>query len=225
VAFAGVEARATAPLLPLGLFASKQFTGANLTTLAVYAALGAATFLLTLQLQQTLGYSALAAGAATSPMTVILLVASPKIGAVAQRTGARLPMTVGPVVAGIGMALLMRVTPGASYAPAVLPAVIVFGVGLAITVAPLTTTVLDAVPESQVGTASGVNNAVARLAGLLAVAVLPAVAGINADPNQPLGSGFGVAMAICAVLCAAGGVVAAATIRNGRPVDGSPTSQ
>lgn len=218
VAFPILESRVSAPLLPPGLFASRQFTGANLTTLAVYAALGAAMFLLTLQLQQTLGYSALAAGAATVPSTVIMLLASPKVGEVAQRIGPRLPMTIGPLVAGAGLALMARVVPGAGYLGVVLPAVVVFGIGLSITVAPLTTTVLAAVSEDHVGVASGVNNAIARVAGLLAVAVLPWVAGIHAGPGEPLGPGFARAMLIAGILCGAGGLVALGTVRTAAAV-------
>jgi MFS family permease len=190
----------------------RQFTGANLTTLAVYAALGGALFLLALQLQQSLHYSALAAGLATLPITVIMLIGSPWAGAFAEHTGPRLPMTVGPLIAAAGLALMARITPGVSYLEAVLPAVAVFGLGLAITVAPLTAAVLATVSENHGGTASGVNNAVARLAGLLAVAVLPAAAGIHAGIGQPLGHSFVVAMLIAAAVCASGGIVAAATI-------------
>lgn len=215
VAFVLIEARAAAPVLPLRVFRSRQFTGANLTTLAVYAALGGALFLLALQLQQSMHYSALAAGLATLPMTVIMLIGSPWAGAVAERTGPRLPMTAGPLVAAAGLALMARITPGASYLGAVLPAIVVFGIGLAITVAPLTAAVLATVPEDFAGTASGVNNAVARLAGLLAVAVLPIAAGIDAGIGQPLGHSFAVAMLIAAVVCAGGGIVAAITIRTG----------
>jgi hypothetical protein len=120
-------------------------------------------------------------------------------------------MTAGPIVAGVGLALMARVTPGHGYVDTVLPAVIVFGLGLSITVAPLTATVLRAVPDDQVGVASGVNNAVARVAGLVAVAVLPIVAGVS-DVGG-LGPGFGRAMLIAAALCWVGGVVAFATIR------------
>jgi EmrB/QacA subfamily drug resistance transporter len=215
VTFALIEAHARAPLLPLELFRSRQFTGANLTTLAVYAALGGALFLLALQLQQSLHYSAMAAGLATLPTTVIMLIGSPWAGAIAERTGPRLPMTIGPLIAAAGLALMTRITPGASYLEAVLPAVVVFGVGLTTTVAPLTATVLAAVPENQAGTASGVNNAIARLAGLLAIAVLPAAAGIHAGVGQPLGHGFVVAMLIAAAVSATGGIVAVMTIHTG----------
>ncbi|HZU49375.1 MAG TPA: MFS transporter [Mycobacterium sp.] len=214
-AFPPIEIHSAAPLLPMQLFRSRQFTGANLTTLAVYAALGGALFLLALHLQQSLRYSALAAGLATLPMTIIMLIGSPWAGALAERTGPRLPMTIGPLVAAGGLALMARITPGASYLEAVLPAVAVFGVGLAITVAPLTAAVLAAVPDTHAGTASGANNAIARIAGLLAVAVLPVAAGIRAGVGQPLGHGFAVAMIIAAFVSAIGGIVAAGTIRTG----------
>jgi EmrB/QacA subfamily drug resistance transporter len=210
-----IEIRAGAPLLRLELFRSRQFTGANLTTLAVYAALGGALFLLALQLQQSLHYSALAAGLATLPITVMMLIGSPLAGALAEHTGPRLPMTLGPLIAAAGLALMARITPGASYLQAVLPAVAVFGVGLTITVAPLTAAVLAAVSENHAGTASGVNNAIARLAGLLAIAVLPVAAGIHAGVGQPLGHGFVVAMLIAAAVSATGGIVAAVTIHTG----------
>uniref|UniRef100_UPI0035C960DF MFS transporter n=1 Tax=uncultured Mycobacterium sp. TaxID=171292 RepID=UPI0035C960DF len=218
VAFPLIEMRSGAPLLPLQLFRSRQFTGANLTTLAVYAALGGALFLLALQLQQTLHYSALAAGLATLPTTIIMLVGSPWAGALAERTGPRLPMTIGPLIAAGGLALMARITPEASYLEAVFPAVAVFGAGLAITVAPLTAAVLAAVSENRAGAASGANNAVARLAGLLAIAVLPVAAGIDAGAGQPLGHGFAIAMIIAAFVSAIGGIVAAGTIRTGAEV-------
>jgi MFS family permease len=216
--FPMIEAHATAPLLPLELFRSRQFTGANLTTLAVYAAVGGAFFLLALQLQQSLHYSALAAGLATLPLTVITMIGAPWAGALAGRTGPRLPMTVGPLIGAAGLALMVRIRPGASYLDAVLPAVVVFGVGLAITVAPLTAAVLAAVSDNHAGTASGVNNAIARLAGLLAIAVLPVAAGMRAGAGQPLGHSFAVAMLIAAALSATGGIVAAVTIGSGTDV-------
>jgi MFS family permease len=181
----------------------------------VYTAIGGALFLLALQLQQSLHYSALAAGLSMLPMTIIMLIGSPWAGALGQRAGPRLPMTIGPLIAAAGVALMARVVPGATYLNAVLPAVVIFGVGLAITVAPLTAAVLSAVPDTYAGTASGVNNAISRVAGLLAVAVLPVAAGIRAGPGEPLGPGFSLAMLICAVLCVIGGVTAALTIRTG----------
>jgi EmrB/QacA subfamily drug resistance transporter len=215
VAFPLIERRVQSPLLPPQLFRSRQFTGANLTTLAVYTGVGGALFLLALQLQQSLHYSALAAGLAMLPMTIIVLIGFPLAGALGERCGPRLPMTVGPLIAAAGLALMARVVPGATYLSAVLPAVVVFGIGLAITVAPLTAAVLSAVPDAYAGTASGVNNAISRVAGLLAVAVLPVAAGIRAGPGQPLGPGFSVAMIITAAICLVGGLAAALTIRTG----------
>jgi len=212
-----VEQRQASPMVPLKVFRSRQFVGVNLTTLAVYAALSAALFLLTLQLQVSLGYSALEAGSALLPVTVIMLLLSPRMGAISERIGPRLPMTVGPLVAGAGLALMARVDPGVSYAGTVLPAVLVFGFGLSLTVAPLTSTVLASVPDSEAGVASGTNNAVARVAGLLAVATLPAAAGIGQRTGS-LADGFDRAMLIAAVLCALGGVVSALTITTARRV-------
>lgn len=218
--FLVVERRAAAPMVPLEVFRSRQFSGANATTLAVYAALGGALFLLAFQLQTGLGYSALAAGAALVPVTLLMLVLSPRAGALAQRVGPRLPMTLGPCVVAVGLVLMGRVQPGATYLGAVLPAVIVFGLGLSATVAPLTATVLGAVDEDLVGVGSGVNNAVARVASLLAVALLPAVAGVGTQGQ--LGPGFGRAMDVAAGLAVLGGLVALLTIRRGAPATSSP---
>jgi EmrB/QacA subfamily drug resistance transporter len=217
VALIPVESRQSQPMVPLDVFRSRQFVGVNLTTLAVYAALSGAFFLLAVQLQQSLRYSALEAGAALLPVTVIMMLLSPRMGAVSERVGPRLPMTVGPIVAAAGLALMARVDPGVSYAGVVLPAVLVFGLGLSLTVAPLTSTVLASVPDNQAGVASGTNNAVARVAGLLAVAMLPAAAGIGEEVGS-LRDGFDRAMLITAVLCALGGVIAWLTVSNGRRV-------
>jgi len=214
-AFIAVEARAATPMLPLAIFRSAQFSGANLTTLTVYAALNGAMFLLAVQLQQSLHYSPLEAGAALLPVTVLMLVLSPPMGALAQRIGPRLPMTAGPVLAGTGLALMARITPGASYPLVVLPAVAVFGLGLSVTVAPLTAAVLAALSQDRAGLASGTNNAVARIAGLLAVAILPLLAGVSTTTGQ-LGPGFSRAMLIAGGVCAAGGLIAWATIPSQR---------
>jgi EmrB/QacA subfamily drug resistance transporter len=223
VAFVVQERRTPHPMLPLDLFRSRQFTGANLTTLAVYAGLSGALFLVTLRLQVTLGYSALEAGAAELPFTLLLLVLSPAAGRLGQDIGPRLPMTVGPIVAGVGLVLFGGIASGDRYVPDVLPAVVVFGLGMALTVAPLTAAVLAGVPEDDTGVASGVNNAVARFAGMVAVAVLPVVAGIATDESlaESLDAGFTTALRICAAACVAGGLVAFALIRGGarrRPV-------
>ncbi|GAA2351629.1 MFS transporter [Saccharopolyspora halophila] len=223
IAFALIESRHPAPLLPPALLRSRQFTGANLTTLTVYAALGGALFLLSLQLQQSMGYSALETGVATLPITIIMLVLSGRVGALAQRTGPRLPMIIGPLGCALGLVLLTRAVPGASYLAGVFPGVLVFGLGLSITVAPLTSAVLASVSPDDGGVASGVNNAVSRLAGLLAVAVLPVVAGLSGTPaGAPLGPGFATAMLISAALCAAGGLLSGLTIDRARHVDAPP---
>lgn len=221
LAFPVIEARMPEPLLPIGIFRSSQFTGANLATFAIYGALGGALFLLALQLQQTLGYSALAAGVAMLPITVVMMALSSRMGALAQRIGPRIPMTVGPFVAAGGFGLMSLVQPGAGYWTVVFPAVVVFAFGLTITVAPLTAAVLASAEEKHMGAASGVNNALSRLSGLVAVAVLPPLAGVNAG-HGALGPGFGRAMLISAGVCAAGGLISFVTVRQSTPVEPHP---
>jgi EmrB/QacA subfamily drug resistance transporter len=181
VGFVVVERRSSHPLVPPGLFADRVFTAANVATLLIYAALGTVFVMLVLFLQVVSGFSPLQAGTALLPVTVIMLLLSAWAGGLAQRIGARIPMTVGPLVSAAGLALMARIGPDASWLVDVLPAVVVFGVGLSLTVAPLTSTVLDAASDRHAGAASGVNNAVARAAGLLAVAVVPGIAGITGD--------------------------------------------
>ncbi len=204
------EARVRDPMMPLSLFRSKQFTGANMVTLVVYAALAGALFLLPLALQRVSGFSPVQAGSALLPVTVVMLLLSARMGRLAQGIGPRRPMTIGPIVAACGMALFARIGASSTYLVDVLPAVVIFGLGLSLTVAPLTATVLAAAPAHEVGVASAVNNDVARTAGLLAVAVLPGVAGIDsaayADPSR-LATGFHHAVLIAAVLCALGGLL------------------
>lgn len=216
VAFGLVERTAAAPMVPLDIFRIRPFTGANLVTLGVYGGLGGATFLFVLHLQVSLGYSALAAGAALVPFTALLLVLSPTAGQLGRSLGPRIPMTVGPLVAGAGLWLMGDVAPGDSYFPHVGAGVVVFGLGMSITVAPLTAAVLGAVGDERVGIASGINNAVARLAGLLAVAGLPALAGISTDAEvaETLPVGYPTAMRISAFLCVAGALVAALAMRS-----------
>jgi EmrB/QacA subfamily drug resistance transporter len=216
-----VEARVSQPMVPLEIFRNRQFTGANLTTLTVYAALGGAMFFLVIELQTVLGYSALAAGAAFVPITVLMFLLSARAGRLAQRIGPRLPMTVGPAVAGLGFILLSRVGSGSTYLGTVLPGVVVFGLGLAFTVAPLTTAVLGAVEDRHAGVGSGVNNAVSRVAGLLAVALLPVAAGFaraNAAGGSSFASGFTRVMWISAGLCWIGGLISFLTIRDAASV-------
>jgi EmrB/QacA subfamily drug resistance transporter len=218
VAFVVIERRVANPMVPLTMFRSRQFSGANAVTLLVYAALSGVFFLLVVHLQTDLGYSALEAGASLLPVTACMLVLSPSTGALSQRIGPRIPMTVGPLVAGAGMALLALTEPGRSYWVAVLPGTVILGIGLSITVAPLTTAVLAAAGDEHAGIGSAINNAVSRVAGLIAIAVLPAVAGLTTGGDSlDLVGGFGKAMVICGVTCAVGGVVGAALIRTGVP--------
>ena len=216
LAFVARERTARHPMLPFGIFRARQFTSANVVTFAVYGALGGALFLLPIQLQQVLGYSPLEAGTALLPITLVMLALSARAGRLSQRIGPRLPMTLGPLIAGGGLALLSLVQSGTSYPTTFLPAIVVFALGLSLTVSPLTATVLAAAPVEHDGLASAVNNAVARAAGLIAVAVLPAAAGLTtatfARP-EAFGSGFRTAMLLAGAVCALGGVISAFTIR------------
>jgi EmrB/QacA subfamily drug resistance transporter len=215
VTFVLFEHRHPDPLLPLSLFAVRQFSAANLVTFAVYAALSGGLFLLPVQLQLVSGFSPVEAGSSLLPLTAVMLLLSARGGALAQRIGPRWPMTIGPLVAGVGIALFARLDAGSTYLGGVLPAVLVFALGLAATVAPLTSSVLAAAPDHLTGVASAVNNDVARIAGLLAVAVLPSIAGITpeayADPAL-LSTGFHHAVLIAGALCALGGILAFFTI-------------
>ncbi len=185
------EARARHPMLELSLFRIRNFRIANLTTLAAYAGLIGGLFFVGLFLQQVAGYTPIEAGLATTPISLILFFLSPRWGKLASGTGPRLPMSLGPIVGGVGLIMLLRVGSDPSYVGDVLPAIVVFGLGLSATVAPLTATVLDSVEERHVGIASGVNNGVSRVAGLLAIAVLGAV--ISAGFGSTLDSNLGPA--------------------------------
>lgn len=214
-AFVVLEMRSDHPLVPPRLFASRVFTAANLVTFAIYAALGGVFFLLVLQLQLVAGYSPLASGAATVPITLIMLALSAPAGRWAQRHGPRIPMTAGPLLAAAGLVLLLRIGPDSPYWRDVLPGVLVFGLGLSVLVAPLTGAVLGAVREGEAGIASGVNNAVARTAQLLAVAALPGLAGLSDALDDPAAfdAGFGTALWICAGLLVLGSVLAVTLLR------------
>jgi EmrB/QacA subfamily drug resistance transporter len=224
-AFLLVEGRTAHPMLPLEVFSSRQFSATNAVTFVVYGALGGVLFLLPVVLQEVAGYSPAQAGTALLPVTAIMLALSSRSGALAARIGPRLQMSLGPVVVAVGLALLARLDSGGSYLTELLPAVAVFGLGLAVTVAPLTSTAMSAAPVEHAGVASAVNNDVARAAALIAVAVLPAAAGITGDTYRDpvaLAAGFHTAVLGAAVACALGGVLAAATIRNPAPIEPVP---
>jgi len=212
-----VEDKEQAPMLPLGVFRSRQFSAANAVTFVVYAALGGLLFLVPVVLQVVHGYSPIEAGVALLPVTFIMLALSSRSGALAAKIGPRLQMSVGPLVIAASFLLFTRIGESGDYLTAVLPAVVVFGLGVAINVAPLTATAMASAPAEHAGVASAVNNDVARAASLIAVAVLPALAGITGDSYlhpAELAHGFKMAALMAAVFCAAGGVLAAVTIRN-----------
>src|SRR5918992_2884692 len=208
--------RGRAAMMPLDVFASRQFTAVNAVTFVVYGGMSVQFFLLVVDLQVVSGFSPTAAGLALLPVTVLMLLLSARAGALAQRIGPRVPMTAGLLVAAGGMLLTLRVGPGASYAADVLPAVFVFGLGLSAVVAPLTATVLASADVRHAGVASGVNNAVARAAGLFAVAAVPPLVGLTGDAYQEpatFNDGFHTAMIISAALLVAGAVLSYLTVR------------
>lgn len=174
-AFVAYERRAPHPMLPPSIFGSRNFAVGNIVTLTSYAGLGAASFFIAIFLQQIAGYSAFEAGIALLPITLLLIALSRRFGALATRIGPRLLMSGGPIVGGIGLLAFTRVDERGSYLPDVLPGTLLFGLGLAMTVAPLTATVLQAAERRHAGIASGVNNAIARVAALLAIAVVGAI--------------------------------------------------
>jgi len=199
IAFVLVERRSTHPLVPMSIFANRVFSTTNVATFFVYGALSVYAFLVILELQVVAGWSPLAAGTAMLPLTVLMLLLSSRVGGLAVRTGPRVLMTSGVLLASASFALATRIGPGARWLTDVAPSAVLLGLGLSLTVAPLTATVLAAAPEHLSGAASGVNNAVARTAGLLAVAVVPALAGLSraqSDDPAVLQHGFVVAMAV-----------------------------
>ncbi|GGZ90089.1 MFS transporter [Streptomyces bluensis] len=219
VGFVYVERRRPDPMMPLEIFSSRQFTAVNLVTLCVYAAFGGFFFLAAVQLQVVSGYSALGAGTALLPVTVLMLLLSARSGELGERIGPRIPLTVGPLVCALGLLLMLRVGPHASYVTDVLPALLVLGLGMVTLVAPLTATVLASVDTEHAGLASGVNNAAARAASLLAVAALPLLTGMGSEAYRSadaFGSAFRRAMPLCAGVLVVGAVLAYATVR--RPV-------
>ncbi|MBZ4317997.1 MFS transporter [Streptomyces sp. SCA2-4] len=216
VLFVYVEGRLADPMLPPGIFANRTFSAVNAVTVCVYAAFSGFFFLSVLQLQIVVGWSALAAGTALLPTTVLMLLLSSRAGRFGQAVGARLPLTAGPLLCAAGMLLMTRAGAGASYWRDVLPALVVLGLGMTLLVAPLTATVLASVDVGRAGLASGINNAAARAAGLVAVAALPLLAGMGPeayrDPGA-FGSAFRRAMAWCAGALVVGAALAWTTIR------------
>jgi MFS family permease len=220
------------PTRPREICRSRQFSAANAVTFVVYAALGGFFFLLVAFLQISMGYTPIEAGAASLPVTLLMLLFSARSGALAQRIGPRLPLTIGPLIIAVGLLMMLMIEPGDSYVTSILPAIVVFGAGLTLVVAPVTATVLAAADMRHSGVASGVNNAVARVAGLLAVAVLPVAAGLTGDSfydPAKMTDGFHMAMAISAVLAALGGVLAwftiEATVLHAEPEPGGDTPE
>jgi predicted MFS family arabinose efflux permease len=199
VGFLFWELRAPSPLLPMRLFRSRNLTAANAATLALYAVFNGNFFVLTIYLQTALGYSPLAAGAATLPVTLLMIFLASRLGRWSSRIGPRLPMTVGILLTAAGLGLLAFVRPADAYFLRVLPGVVVFGLGLALTVPPLTNTAISSVADSEAGIASGVNDEVARVAALLGVAVCGLAFGTW---------GYAAAMATGVAIAVAGAVVA-----------------
>lgn len=208
-AFVLCERWTRAPMLPLRLFRSRALSATQVETFLVYAALAGFGFFVTVTLQVVSGYGPLAAGVASLPITILFLLLSSRAGALGERIGPRLPMGIGPLFCAIGAVMLAGIGPSAPYLTAVLPGVVTLGLGLVLLVAPLTATALDSAPSRLVGVASGVNNAVARSAALVAVAALPLVAGVGRDLTDAaaLAPAHRVAMLVCAGMFAAGGVV------------------
>lgn len=209
---------ATSPLMPLSLFRARNFWAGNLTTFFVYGALSLNGLVLALYLQEGAGLSATEAGLASLPATILMIVFSSRIGGLAGRFGPRLFMTLGPAIMAVGMLLLLLVREDFDYLTQALPGILLFGAGLTLTVAPLTAAVLGAVPTERSGIASAVNNAVSRVAGLVAVALLGVVVAGNLDL-----AGFHAVAVVTAVLMAAGAVASFLGIRNTRGSDRGPT--
>lgn len=203
------EGRARDPMMPLSLFNSRNFSAGNVATVFIYGALGFGFFVIAIYLQQVAGWPATLAGLATLPPTIVMLLLSSRIGALAGKLGPRLFMTIGPIVGGLGFLLMLAVSPDINYWLELLPGLVLFGIGLSITVAPLTSAILGAIDSSQAGIGSAINNAVARVAGLVAVACAGLILGTTLDL-----AGFHRAMIVTAIALILGGIVSFAGIRN-----------
>ncbi|MDT4891350.1 MAG: hypothetical protein QOE97_385 [Pseudonocardiales bacterium] len=221
VAFVLIERREREPLVPLGLFRDRTFSGTNVMTLFTYAALAAVFFLLVLYLQVVAGYSALEAGLATLPATIVMLMFSARSGALAARIGPRPQLTAGPLIFAAGLLLTLRIDEHHhNYLTDVLPGVLVFALGLTTFVAPLTATVMSSAPPDDVGIASGVNNAISRAGGLLAIAILPPLAGLHGEAYREVSvmmHGYRVVTLCCVGLLVAAALVTALTVRTRLP--------
>ena len=213
-AFVGTEAKSPHPMLPLTLFRSRTFSAVNVATFVIYAALSGVFFFVVINLQVVSGFSPLSAGLSLLPITILMLLLSSRAGALSTRIGPRIPMTIGPLACALALIPLSDVGADASYLSDVLPPVVVLGLGLSLTVAPLTSTALAAAQDRNAGLASGVNNAVARTGGLLAIAVLPLISGVGASLTNPvtLGPAYHTSMLWCAALMAIGAVIALVAI-------------
>jgi predicted MFS family arabinose efflux permease len=203
------ESRTPQPMLPLGLFRVRNFSVGNLATLSIYGGLSVATFLITVFIQQVGGYTAIEAGLALLPITLIMFVLSPRFGMLSGKFGPRLFMTLGPIVAGVGFLTMLRISQHINYATELLPGVILFALGLSATVSPLTAAVLGSIHKQEAGIGSAVNNAVARIAGLVAIAALGTITGATLNVD-----GFHRGIGAAAVLLIAGGIVSAIGITN-----------
>lgn len=211
------ERRAAEPMLPLELFRSRTFSAANMITFVVYGAFGGALFLLTVLLQTALDYSPLVAGLATLPVTFMMLLFSARSGAVAQRIGPRVPLTLGPLVLAASLLAMHTIDVDSTYLTGVLPQVMLLAIGLVIVVAPVTATTLAAAPDERAGVASAVSNAVSRAGQLFAIALLPAIGGLQGaeyDDPSAIVSTFQTAVLFSAALCALGAVIASLMIDN-----------
>lgn len=209
VAFVFYELRHPEPMLPMDLFKVRNFSAGNLATAFIYGALGIATFLIVVFVQQVAGYSAIQAGLALLPTTILLFFLSSRFGQLSARFGPRLFMTIGPIVAGVGFLTMLRVDAAAQYWTQLFPGIMLFGLGLSITVAPLTAAILGAIAPSQAGIGSAVNNAVSRIAGLVTVAALALITGPTLNLH-----GFHRGVVALAALMIIGGLISWVGIRN-----------
>jgi len=211
IAFVLHERRATQPMLPLNLFNVRNFSVGNVATFFIYAALSLQGFIMVIFLQQVAGYSATMAGLVSLPITFIMFFLSSKFGALSGKYGPRLFMAVGPIISGLGALYMLTVTVPTNYWTQLLPGIILFGLGLSITVAPLTSAILGSIKSAQAGIGSAINNAVSRIAGLLAIAVIGVFVGTSVTLD-----GFHIGMILCAVLLITGGIVSAIGIKNSK---------